>query len=117
VKGEVLVPIARKLRDSQTDAEQRLWSHLRRQQCDGFRFRRQVPLGSYVTDFACLSESLIVEVDGGQHSENAVKDAERTKWLESEGYRILRFWNHDVLQNTDGVIETIERTLRGHPVE
>jgi very-short-patch-repair endonuclease len=102
------IPIARKLRSNPTDAEMRLWSRLRRKQVDGHRFRRQVPLGSYVVDFACLEARLIVEVDGGQHGE---RDAARTAWLEAQGFRVLRFWNNDVLENTDGVIEAIRGAL------
>ncbi len=117
MRGEALIPAARKLRGNQTDAEQRLWSRLRKRQCVGFQFRRQVPIGSYIVDFACLSESLIVEVDGGQHANQREKDAERTRWLEAEEYRVLRFWNHDVLENTDGVVESIEQALRGDQIE
>ena len=105
-------PIARKLRSNLTDAEQRLWSWLRKNQCAGFRFRRQVPLGTYVADFACLSEMLVVEGDGGQHADEVERDAVRTAWLEQEGYRVLRFWNNEVLENTDGVVEAIVRALR-----
>ncbi len=104
--------LASKLRRNQTDAERKLWSRLRRRQLDGFRFRCQVPLGDYVVDFACLSEKLVVEVDGGQHTEQLEQDAERTASLEGQGFRVLRFWNNDVLQKTDGVIEAIVVALR-----
>src|SRR5579863_525367 len=95
--------IARKLRANSTDAEMRLWSRLRRKQLDGFRFRRQQPLGNYVVDFFCPEAKLIVEVDGGQHAESASDDV-RTRWLEARGDRIVRFWNNDVLANTEGVL-------------
>ena len=106
---------ARRLRKTPTEAETRLWSRLRRRQIDGHRFRRQVPLGSYVVDFACLEARLMVEVDGGQHAERIDADAARTAWLEGRGYRVLRFWNNDVLANTDGVVETIRAALSGYP--
>jgi very-short-patch-repair endonuclease len=110
----VSTPIARRLRKNSTDAETRLWSRLRRKQLDGFRFRRQVSLGPYVADFVCFEARLIVEADGGQHAERAA-DAARTAWLERRGYRVLRFWNNDILGNTDGVIQSIRSALAQHP--
>ena len=110
----VTIFLARQLRKQPTDAETHLWSRLRRKQLDGFRFRRQVPLGPYVADFACLDARLVVEVDGGQHAERAA-DTARTAWLESQGYRVLRFWNNDVLGNADGVVETIRSALAKYP--
>jgi very-short-patch-repair endonuclease len=86
---------------------------VRRRQLDGFRFRRQVPIGRYVVDFACLEARVIVEVDGGQHGDEM--DDERTAWLESQGFRVVRFWNSDVLGNTDGVVESIFMALRADP--
>ena len=108
-------PTAKKLCGNLTDAEQRLWHRLRKRQCGGFRFRRQVPLGAYIVDFACLPERLVVEVDGGQHADDVARDAVRTGWLEQKGYRVIRFWNHDVLENTDGVVEAILQALRSAP--
>ena len=108
------VPIARRLRNNPTVAETRLRSRLRRKQLDGHRFRRQAPLGPYVADFVCFEARLIIEVDGGQHAERAT-DTARTAWLESESYRVLRFWNNDVLGNTEGVVETIRSALARHP--
>ncbi|WP_299400092.1 endonuclease domain-containing protein [Pelagibius sp.] len=98
---------ARQLRSDTTEAEQKLWSVLRRRQLDGLRFRRQVPLGRYIVDFACYSERLIVEVDGGQHADHRPADDRRTAWLESQGFRVVRFWNNDVLSNIEGVTESI----------
>ncbi len=104
-------PRARSLRGKPTDAESKLWSALRRQQIDGHRFRRQHPIGGYLVDFACLSENLVIEVDGGQHAETVSADTDRTAWLESRGYRVLRLWNNDVLGNTDGVVVAIRNAL------
>jgi very-short-patch-repair endonuclease len=96
--------IARTLRRNLTDAEQRLWSRLRHRQIDGCRFRRQVPLGPHVVDFACLAARLVIEVDGGQHAWRIEKDAARTSWLQANGFHVLRFWNNEVLGNLDGVL-------------
>ena len=107
---------ARKLRQQLTDAERILWARLRNRQLQGVRFRRQQPIGSYIVDFICLERQLIVEVDGGQHNEREGRkeDRERTKWLQAKGYRVLRFWNNDVLMNTEGVLERITQVL-SHP--
>ena len=110
--GDVGTSNARRLRQNRTDAERALWTRLRRKQLDGARFRQQVPLGAYVVDFLCLEERLIVEVDGGQHALGTAKDEARTAWLEERGFRVLRFWNNDVLKNLDGVIDVILRVLR-----
>jgi len=101
---------ARQLRQSSTDAERRMWSALRHRRLSRYRFRRQHPLGDFIVDFACTEHQLAIEVDGGQHSDNAA-DTSRTVWLESQGWKVLRFWNNDVLSNTNGVVETILRTL------
>ena len=98
---------ARRLRSNPTEAELRLWSRLRRRQLDGLRFRRQVPLGRFIVDFSCYDERLVIELDGGQHLESREEDAARTQWLESRGFRVLRFWNDEVFKNMDGVLETI----------
>jgi very-short-patch-repair endonuclease len=81
------IPLARRLRLTPTDAEIRLWSRLRRRQLQGFRFRRQHPLGPYVVDFFCAAAKLVIEVDGGQHAEDS---AIRTRWIEAQGYRVVR---------------------------
>ncbi len=103
---------ARHLRRNSTDAERRLWSKLRHRQIDGFRFRRQAPLGAFYVDFICLERKLVIEIDGGQHAIEQAADDRRTAWLEQEGYRVIRFWNNDVLSNTEGVVETIAAALR-----
>jgi very-short-patch-repair endonuclease len=98
------------LRKRTTEAEQRLWYHLRRRQLSGVRFRRQVPIGPFIADFACLASSLIVEVDGSQHRDSP-KDASRDRYLRWRGFRILRFWDSEVLLETDAVLEVIRRSL------
>jgi len=108
-------PHARQLRRSATLAEVRLWSHLRRKQLAGFRFRRQHPLGNYIVDFFCPEARLVVEADGGQHSEDNAHDAARTEWLEKRGYRVLRFWNTDILASTEEVLAAILGALRARP--
>ena len=104
-----LTPIARKLRRASTEAEKRLWWHLRSRQLEGAKFVRQFPIGPHVADFACRDAHLVVELDGGQHSEEV--DRTRTAAIESFGYRIIRLWNNEVLANTDGVLETIRAEL------
>lgn len=105
--------IARILRRDATPAERRLWRHLRFRQFDGHRFRRQAPIGRFIVDFVCFEQRLVIEVDGGQHASRLQEDIERTHWLNSEGFRVLRFWNNDVLGNIEGVVETIRSAL--HP--
>ena len=105
------VPRARKFRREPTDAEKRLWSRLRGRRLNGWKFRRQVPMDHYFADFFCQKGKLVVEVDGGQHGRNAAKDDERTKYIESLGFRVIRFWNNDVLKNTNGVLEKIVMAL------
>ena len=102
-----LVRLSRNLRKGQTDAENLLWRHLRRKQLEGLRFRRQQPIGKYIVDFVCLEKRLILEIDGSQHAIDQDNDKQRDNWLLTEGYRILRFWNNDVLTNIEGVMETI----------
>jgi very-short-patch-repair endonuclease len=103
--------IARDLRRNQTDAERLLWARLRARRLCGLKFRRQEVLGTYVVDFACLEPKLVIEVDGGQHAEQAPKDAARTGYLEALGYRVIRFWNDEVLRDPDAVLEEIGRVL------
>lgn len=102
---------ARRLRRDMTDAERRLWHHLRRRQLCGFRFRRQFPIGPYIVDFACLEAKLIIEVDGSQHFD-AMGDVARRQWLHELGYQVLRFWNNDVLMRTRQVLAVIYEALR-----
>jgi very-short-patch-repair endonuclease len=104
---------ARSLRRDMTDAEKSIWRILRLYQIDGHRFRRQVPLGHYIADFVCR---LIIEIDGGQHQGSAPQEAGRTRFLQDQGYRVLRFWNSEVLSNLEGVRATIAENLRCHPL-
>ena len=97
---------AKTLRANMTDAEQRLWYRLRAHRLEGIKFKRQVPIGRYVADFACMDRKVLIEVDGGQHVASD-SDVERTKWLEHQGFRILRFWNNEVLNETNAVLEII----------
>ena len=106
---------ARLLRDKPTDAELRLWARLRGKQIGGHRFRRQVPIGPYIVDFACLSELLVIEVDGGQHATTLTEDGERTAYLLRDGFKVLRFWDNDVLTQTDAVMEAIRTALPTSP--
>ena len=102
---------ARALRRNATDAERKLWQHLRTRQLRGARFRRQVPVGRYVVDFLCERAGVVVEVDGGQHAEQAEYDAARTTDLEAHGWIVLRFWNNEVLENIEGVLTRIAEAL------
>ena len=102
---------ARELRRDMTDAEHSLWKHLRLRQLEGYKFRRQQPIGKYIVDFVCFEKQLIIEIDGGQHSEQVEYDSERSSWLEKQGFRVLRFWNNQVLNETDAVKEMILNTL------
>ena len=104
-RREKPIRLARRLRVNQTDAETVLWNRLRNRQIDGHKFARQVPIGGYICDFVCREKQIVIEVDGGQHAESAA-DAIRDRHLTSEGYRVLRFWNNDVLGNIDGVLLT-----------
>ncbi len=101
---------ARTLRSNMTEGEKKLWYHLRNKQFYGFRFRRQHLIGPYIVDFACLKEKLIIELDGGQHAEDS-KDVYRMSYLESQGFTVQRFWNNDVMENPEGVLEAIADSL------
>ena len=106
-----LTPFARKLRRDKTEAEGRLWRYVRNRQLAGAKFRFQSPLCGHVVDFLCEDAKLVVELDGGQHGEMQEADAERTSKIEAAGYTVIRFWNNDVLRNTEGVLMEIERML------
>ena len=110
-----LLARARTLRRQSSDAESVLWHHLRARRLLGYKFRRQVVIEPYIVDFVCLEASLIIEADGGQHSERLAYDVGRTVWLESMGYRVIRFWNHEILGDLQSVLEQIRAALIGVP--
>ena len=106
----------RRLRKEQTDAERKLWLALRGRRLEHFKFRRQHSLGPYIADFCCPEKRIIIEVDGGQHTQQILKDQKRTKFLNQKGYQVLRLWDHEVLQSLDSVLEKIYLTLTDpHP--
>ena len=112
-KNKEHVSFARELRQQHTNAERALWMKLRNRELEGVKFRRQQPIGPYIVDFVSLQRRLIIEIDGGQHNEEREKerDEERTMSLEERGYRIMRFWNNEVMTNPEGVLERIREAL------
>jgi very-short-patch-repair endonuclease len=107
--------LARKLRKNSTDAECELWKHLRAHRMAGYKFRRQYVIEPYIVDFVCIEAKLIVEADGGQHLEQSDEDLARTAHLGSFGYKVLRFWNNDILTDTQAVLEKIHSYLNNTP--
>ena len=110
-----LLKFAKGMRHRQTNAETLIWTALRGARLQGFKFKRQQPIGPYIVDFVCFEHSLIIEIDGGQHGDEASSDHERSKWLQSQGFTILRFWNNEVIERKDDVLESIIRALREYP--
>ncbi len=102
---------AKRMRKEMTPAERKLWYALRGRRLVGYKFRRQVPIGRYIADFVCFNPKLIVEVDGGQHHNNAY-DEGRDNWLKTQGFKLVRFWNPDVLKNISNVVETVLNEVR-----
>ena len=113
LKNVRLRKYARALRHNQTDAERKFWEQVRNRRLAGLKFNRQHPIGSYIADFVCIEKRLIVELDGAQHMKQESYDAERETFLSTKGYRVLRFWNVDVLTNMEGVIATVLLGLNG----
>ncbi len=107
--------MAKALRKNFTDTERLLWRHLRAKQMEGYKFRRQEPIGGYIVDFVCQEKKIVIEVDGGQHSVERERDFERDNWLGGQGYKVLRFWNNEVLMNINGVLELIRNNLNTLP--
>jgi very-short-patch-repair endonuclease len=106
-KHDQMLRQARQLRRMAAPMEARLWEHLRNKGCSGFKFRRQAPIGQFIADFVCFEARLIVELDGDSHTDRAEYDAERTSWLDSQGFIVLRFTNAEVRDSLEGVFETI----------
>ncbi len=102
---------SRRLRKNQTDAEKKIWYFLRNRRFSGLKFRRQYPIGSFIVDFCCLEKKIIIEVDGSQHFEQVSSDAQRTFFLHQQGFKVLRFWNNEVLNKSEAVLEAILLTL------
>lgn len=107
---------ARALRTNLTEAEKKLWYHLRQKQM-GHKFRRQFPVGNYIVDFACIEKKLIVELDGGQHATQQAYDEKRTLFLETQGFHILRFWNNEVTENLEAVLSSISHSLTKEAIQ
>jgi very-short-patch-repair endonuclease len=107
----ILKERARHLRRDQTDAEHRLWARLRSRQLSGFKFRRQFVVGHFITDFCCFEQRLVVELDGGQHASRTATEETRSTFLRSRGYRVLRFWDNEVFENIDAVLQQIAQVL------
>lgn len=103
--------LARRLRNDMTEAERHLWRALRLRQIDGFRFRRQVPIGKFIVDFLCPRAKLVIELDGSHHADAKAYDQARSEWLHGQGYRVRRFWNHEALNNTETVLAAIQSEL------
>jgi very-short-patch-repair endonuclease len=110
---KLITEAARELRKRQTEAEKRLWYRLRDNQIHEAKFRRQEPLGNYIVDFVCFDKKLVIEVDGNPHkdSENRANDNRRTQWLQSEGFKVLRFWNSEIIDDIERVLGKIENNL------
>jgi len=107
--------IAKNLRKNNTDVERLLWKYLRARQLEGIKFRRQQPIGKYIVDFVSFEQKIIVEIDGGQHSVGKDRDNERDNWLGVQGFKVLRFWNNEILENIEGVLEVIRGHCSFHP--
>jgi very-short-patch-repair endonuclease len=112
---DIIVKTAKNLRKNLTDAEKIVWLHLRAKQFQGLKFRKQAPMGRYVVDFVCHANKLVIEVDGGQHAVNKSRDQQREVWLRAHGYNVLRFWNNEVLENIEGVLECIRAKVSPLP--
>ncbi|MBI3286052.1 MAG: DUF559 domain-containing protein [Burkholderiales bacterium] len=106
---------ARELRSDMTVVEHKLWQAIRGEQIDGCKFRRQYVIGKYIADFACVAQKLVIELDGGQHQDQVGYDDHRTAYLQQQGWRVLRFWNNDVMENMEGVLAGIALALAAAP--
>ena len=111
-----LTQTAKELRRNSTDAERLLWRHLKAKQFEGHKFRRQEQIGRFIVDFVCYEKKIIVEADGSQHAMEKEKDEERTEWLNSQGFMVLRFWNHEILTNIEGVLGVVKNRCLETPL-
>ncbi len=109
MKSSYLIPYAKKLRRGATRAENHLWQQLKTRQMEGCKFRRQQPIDGYIVDFVCFENRLVIELDGGQHALGRAEDKKRDRFLELNGFKVLRFWNNDVFENLEGVLEVIRK--------
>ena len=111
IHKQTLIPVTKQLRQAQTPWENKLWYHLRGHRFFGLKFKRQVMIGEYVADFCCNEKKLIIEIDGGQHNELEKRkyDQERSEYFKRYGYGVLRFWNNEIDENIEGVLETIKK--------
>jgi very-short-patch-repair endonuclease len=107
--------LARNLRKNMTTAEQQLWGALRKRQLDGYRFRRQTVLGRYIADFVCLEARLVIELDGNHHVERQGYDRERDNWMHQQQFQVLRFWNHEILNHRESILQQIRHALLQQP--
>jgi very-short-patch-repair endonuclease len=115
VGGGMYHELARELRKNMTDTERLLWSKLRGKQFGGFTFRKQAPIGDFIVDFVCFDRKVVIELDGGQHAISVEEDKKRSEWLISQGFRMLRFWNHEFIEDSDMVMEAIWLALQRPP--
>ena len=115
MSAEKVLLNAKTLRAKQTEAEQRLWYHLRAHRFMNLKFKRQKPMGRFIVDFVCVEHQLIIEIDGGQHAGQTEYDRHRDAWLRSQGYAVLRFWNHEIMQQLEGVLEQIRSAIALSP--
>jgi len=106
---------AKALRRRSTHVENLLWQRLRAKQVEGYKFRRQQPIGFYIVDFVCFERKLVIELDGGQHAREKAEDEIRDDWLKKGGFTVLRFWNHEVVENMAGILETVRTRLLASP--
>ncbi len=106
---------AQHLRTNATEHERLLWLELRKRRFNGFKFSRQIPIGPFICDFVCRRQMLVIELDGGQHSANVEKDMARTRFIEAAGYRVIRFWNHELKENLDGALQAIGTAIEACP--
>ena len=115
VRAKITKQLSKNLRRNQTKAEIKIWRHLKNRTLAGFKFRRQCPIGPYIVDFVCFERMLVIEIDGGQHAEQLKEDARRTAYLKYRGFEVLRFWNSEVLVDTDSVLSAILAKLVNTP--